>query len=176
MPHVRFAVADRLAQLFGATRKYITPVITLRRVGFSVAGTFAFVGGATILNTPARTSPENASSSLSATQTTRSLPADSSGSNDQSTSHAPTQTGNNGAAAKTSTTSTQLTVNGQSIPISANGTGHHTVTTGNSTTTIDTSSTSSSGGAGGTGSSTSFSMSVNSSSSSSSSSQQDGTP
>jgi hypothetical protein len=132
----------------------IMSVITLRRVGLSVAGTFAFVGAAAFLNNPVHVDNVGTPAAASRTTTTS---ANASSASDESPS---TQKQNNasgssqqssGASSNTSfssttangQTSTHLNMNGQDVPIPTNGSMQQTVINadGSQTTVSSSSST-----------------------------------
>jgi hypothetical protein len=120
----------------------ISSVITFRRVGLSVAGTFAFVGAAAALNTTGHV--DNLGSQVNQhTTSTTAASENSASSSDQSSSSSASSSQNtagqdgqsSGASTSTSfsstttngQTSTQFTVNGKNIPVPANGSTQQTI-------------------------------------------------
>jgi hypothetical protein len=154
----------------------IASLVTLKRVGVSVAGTFAFVGAAAALNatgtvgsnaatkaTPTTPTQQSASTSDQSASQPNTSPADI----DQDASGGATTHTSFSATTTNGQTNVNLTVNGKNIPLPANGSTQQTVTnTDGSQTTVNTSTNVSSNSTATNSSSSSFSVNVNNSSSS----------
>jgi len=142
------------------------------RIGYTLAGAFAFVGTAAAVHaatTPGSTA--NGADSLTLHQTTSQMAPAGSASADTPTSSSPNNHASSSVHASVSASGTgapdvQLQVNGQNIPVPANGTTQQTVTsTDGSQTSVKASSNVSSAGDASNSSTTMFSLNVTSNSS-----------
>ena len=144
--------------------------IVRARIGYTLAGAFAFIGTAAAVH--AATAPSSSAAggtdSLNLHQTTSQVVAPASDPSNQSQSAADTtNTVHASVSAGTGhTPEVQLQVNGQNIPVPANGTTQQTVTgTDGSQTSVNASSNVSSEGDASNSSTTTFSLNVTSNSS-----------
>jgi len=139
----------------------------LKHLGFSIAGTFAFVGAATVINaaaTPGATTTSSKQEPLRTSTTESQITADQTN-NDSTLPKEPNKIGTNSTSISSTTingiTDTHITINGKDIKLPANSNTHQTVISKDgSTTTVTSTSNSSSQGSTTNSSSTSFSLHV----------------
>lgn len=143
-------------------------LFTAKRVGYTVAGAFAFVGTAAALSFATSSElPTNSPGKQHLTVQNVPTPQPS-----QSTTNSPAEDSNSaapsapGSASNQSNNDIDVNVNGQDIPVPENGTTHRTVTSSDgSHTSVDITSNSSSSGSAANKSTTSFNLDVTSDSS-----------
>lgn len=167
--------SNQYRRFFTVLSQRAVSAITLRRVGLSIAGTFAFAGAVAALNanSPAE-NPSAQPTSHTAAQANQSSTAtnDSNDSTPAADSHSSSSTSFSSTTTN-GVTNTHLNVNGQDIPVPANGSTQQTVTNGTTQTTINASTSTTGQGAASNTNSTNFSVNItnNSSASGGSSSQ-----
>jgi len=174
MPHFDSAPDSKSPHPFANALQHITSVITLKRVGLSLAGTFAFVGAATAMNT----TPAPVTDTSTKVNTRTNNAQAQQGSADEGPSDASSVPPTEGATDKSNSSSTsysstttngktnvQLTVNGQEIPVPSDTTSQQTIVHDDGSQTVVNTHASTNGSTTNASSST-FSLNVSTNSSS----------
>lgn len=170
MPDIHTTPSHQRPGMVSKAARHLASLFTLRRISFTLAGTFAFAGVAAALHNPTPTAGSdtphtNSAQSQSADQLqqhadTTGQPAAGSAPSDSSTSSTSTNTSFSSTTVNGQTT-TRLQVNGQDVDLPSNGTSRQTMTnTDGSRTTVDSSTSTSSGGSVSNSSHSSFSLNV----------------
>jgi hypothetical protein len=165
------AAIDQSSSFSATLLHRVRSLITFRRIGFSLAGTLAFAGAATALNTSAVNSSGSVDSSqpkhtVSTERPSAPVTDAATGNTDSSSSSASSSTSFSSNTTNGQTT-VHMNVNGQDIPVSPNSQTHQTITNADgSQTTVNSSSTVSNQGSVSNSSTTNFSLHVSTNSSS----------
>jgi hypothetical protein len=147
--------SNQSRNFFSVARQWATSVVTLKRLGWSTAGAFAFVGATLALNgsaplqdaTPAKENTAHTSLTQDSSSKTSSTEQDNSaGAASTNTSYSSTTSGGK--------TTVNFEINGQDIPVPANSSTHQTITNNDGTHTDITTNSSTQGSASNTYSST----------------------
>jgi len=154
------------SSIFSSALAHSASILTPRRLGYTVAGAFVFVGAAVTLHgSSAANQGQNPNPQDFSVQASTVPPPDTT-SSDTTSGGASSSTSFSSSTSGSGHTKVQLNVNGRDIPVPANGSTEQTVTSqdGNTQTTVTTNS--STQGDAQNVSSSNFSVNVSSSSSS----------
>lgn len=131
------------SSIFGSALAHSTSILTPRRLGYTVAGAFVFVGAAVTLHGSSSAanqgqSPNPQDFSVQAST----VPPPDTTSSDTTSGGASSSTSFSSSTSGSGHTKVQLNVNGRDIPVPANGSTQQTVTSqdGNTQTTVTTNS------------------------------------
>lgn len=146
-------------------------LFTLKRIGYTVAGTFAFAGAAVAVNSRTNTANPSVPTRAFTVQQAKTGPTDNTVPGNQvgaasSTVQSKFSVQANVSGSGTAASNVQVNVNGQNIPVPANGSVQRTVTSsdGSQTTSVSATNSTNSQSNAQNSSSTSFNLNVSSNS------------